>query len=207
MGLHINHASAALPLVLLLLAIVFIALTATSMITNETTTTEEDIQQYVDDAIKEFSSYLKIQHVYGQYTQQKPYQLSKIAIQTTPLFHQEINLSNWVIQIQTNNHMNIFSYNYTVTSLNSSSVFSHTHWNILKSPYFGVLVIQDKDDSLLRYHSFSEPNDIAFLTLSVEDLLIRKGDYVTLYLSPGTGIEKTISFSAPLPTKQVATLW
>lgn len=207
MGLHINRASAALPIALLLLAILFVTLTAASMITNESTTKQEDLQQYVDDAINEISSYVKIQHVYGKYSQQAPYHLSEIAIQATPLFHQEINLSNWIIQIQTNTNMNIFTYNKTVTIIESSSVFSQRHWNNLKRSHFGIIVIQDRDDSLIQYHSFSEPNDIAFLTITVEDLSIKKGDYVTLFITPGTGIEKTISFSAPLPTKQVVTLW
>ncbi|MBS3778357.1 MAG: hypothetical protein KGY50_03580 [Candidatus Thermoplasmatota archaeon] len=207
MGFRIHHASAALPLVLLLLAILFVALTATSMITTETTSSQEDLQQYVDDAVNELTSYIKIQHVYGVYSQEKPYHLTKIAIQATPLFHQEINLSTWLIQLQTKTKLQLYHYNYTVSSLESSGIFSNSQWNQIQSNNFGIISIQDKDNSLINYHSFSEPNDIAFFSLSVQNLSITKGDYVTLLLSPGTGVEKTISFNAPLPTRKVVNLW
>lgn len=207
MGFRIHHASAALPLILLLIAILFIALTATSMITTETATSQEDLEQYVDDAINELTSYLKIQHVYGMYSQEKPYHLTKIAILATPLFHQEINLSTWLIQLQTKTDLQLYTYNYTVSTLESSSVFTDTFWDQLDTTHFGILSIQDKDESLTTYHSFTEPNDIAFFTLSIEDLKISKGEKVTLFLSPGTGIEKTITFQTPLPTKTVVNLW
>ena len=207
MGFRIHHASAALPLVLLLIAIMFIALTATSMITTETTSSQEDLEQYVDDAINELTSYLKIQQVYGTYTQNPPYHLTKIAILATPLFHQEINLSTWIIQLQTKTNLQLYTYNHTVSPLDSSSVFSHSQWNQLTKPYFGIISIQDSDQSLSKFHCFNEPNDMAFFTLSVEDLSITKGQQITLFLSPGTGIEKTITFQAPLPTKTVVNLW
>lgn len=207
MGFKIYHASAALPLVLLLIAIIFIALTATSMITTETTSSEEDLEQYVDDVINEITSYLKIQEVYATYSEQSPYHLTKLAILATPLFHQEINLSTWIIQVQTNNALTIYTYNQTSSSLEEASVFTHDQWNILGLHHFGILSIQDKDNSLTRSHSFSEPNDLAFFTLSLDDLFIIKGDIVTVYLSPGTGVEKTIQFQAPLPTKHIVNLW
>jgi len=163
MGFKIYHASAALPLVLLLIAIIFIALTATSMITTETTSSEEDLEQYVDDAINEITSYLKIQEVYATYSEQSPYHLTKLAILATPLFHQEINLSTWIIQVQTNNALTIYTYNQTSSPLEEASVFTHDQWNTLGPHHFGILSIQDKDNSLLMYHSFSEPNDLAFL--------------------------------------------
>lgn len=207
MGFRIFRASTALPLVLLLLALLFIALTATSMITTETSTTQEDLQQYVDDAVNELTSYLKVQQVYGLYSQQAPYHLTKIVIQVTPLFHQEIDISTWIVQMKTDANLLPYTFDNTVSSLNSTGVFSHIQWNNLSLNKFGVLVVQDKDHSLLEYHSFSEPNDLAFLTLNIENLSISKGDYVTISLSPGTGIVKTISFNAPLPTQQVVTLW
>jgi archaellin len=207
MGFRIHHASAALPLILILIAIIFIALTATSMISSETTSSQEDLDQYVDDAINELTSYIKIQHVYGVYSQEKPYRLTKIAIQATPLFHQEINLSTWILQLQTKTNLQLYTYNHTVSSLESSSVFSHSQWDQLKNTHFGIISIQDQDQSLTTFHSFNEPNDMAFFTLSIDDLSITKGQQVTLLLSPGTGIEKTITFQAPLPTKTVVNLW
>jgi len=207
MGFRIQHASAAVPLVLLLLAITFIALTATSMITSETTSSEEDLQQYVDDAINELTSYIKIQQIYGSFTNEAPYHLSKIVIQATPLFQKEINLSTWIIQIQTISDLKIYTINRNVSSIGSSSVFSHDQWNNLTSNNYGVISILDTDESLEKYQSFSEPSDIAFFTLLVNDLSIGKGDEVTIVISPGIGIKKTITFKVPLPMKQVVKLW
>jgi archaellin len=207
MGFRLFRASTALPLVLILIAFLFIGLTASSMINTDTTATQEDLQQYVDDAVNEITSYLKVQQVYGLYSQKPPYHLTRIVIQVTPLFHQEIDISTWIVQMKTNKNLIPYTYDNIVSSLNSSGVFSHLQWNNLSFNKFGIIVVQDKDNSLLDFHSFSEPNDLAFLTLKVEDLLIEKGDYVTILLLPGTGIEKTISFNAPIPTTQVVTLW
>lgn len=207
MGFRIQHASAALPLILLILAITFIALTATSLIASETTSTEEDLQKYVDDAINELTSYIKIQQVYGSFTPKAPYHLSKIVLQATPLFEKDINLSTWIIEIQTKSDLRLYTISRNISSIGYSSVFRHDQWNNLSSNNFGVISILDTDESLEKYHSFSEPSDIAFFTLSVEDLSIEKGDEVTIVLSPGVGIEKTITFKSPLPIKKVVKLW
>ena len=207
MGFRIQHASAVLPFVLLLLAFTFIALTATSMMTSETMSSKEDLQQYVDDVLNELTSYIKIQQLYGYYENEAPYHLSKIVIQATPLFQKEINLSTWIIQIQTKSDLKIYSFYENVSSIGCSSVFSHEHWNNLPQNKYGIISIQDTDDSLQKFYSFSEPSDIAFLTLSMNNLSIIKGDEVTIVISPGIGIEKTITFKAPLPIKQVVKLW
>jgi archaellin len=207
MEFRTDYASAALPLTLLLIVVIFITLTATSMITDETTTSQEELQKYVDDAVNDLTSYLKIQHVYGEYSKQKPYYLTKIAIQTTPLFNKQINISTWTVQIHTKSSLQPFHYNFTSSKLIHSSVFSHPLWSQLKPNNFGILSIQDKDESLINYHSFTDSSDVAFFTLSVENLSINKHDYVTLLLTPGVGVEKTISFQVPLPTNQVILLW
>ena len=207
MSFRLDHASAALPLILLLLAITFIVLIATSLIASDTTSTEEDLQQYVDDAINELTSYIKIQQVYGSFTSESPYHLSKIVIQATPLFEKDINLSSWIIQIQTKSDLRLYTISKNISSIGYSSVFMHEQWNNLSSNNFGVISILDIDESLEKYHSFSEPSDIAFFTLPVKDLLIEKGDKITLVLSPAIGIKKTISFKVPLPIEQVVTLW
>jgi archaellin len=206
MGFRIHSASVALPLLLLLLAVVIIALTATSIMSSNTQVPQEELQKYVDDAIKDITSYLKIQHVYATYSQHKPYHLTKIAIQATPLFHQEINLSNWIIQIQTKSNLQLYTYNYTVSHINSSGVFSHPQWNQLSPQYYGILSIKDSDNSLNTHHSFSEPNDMAFFTLPVSHLSLENNDKITLFLSPGTGVEKTMTFTLPIPTQKVIQL-
>ena len=207
MGFRLNHGSAAIPLLIFLIAIMFIALTATSLIANDTISTEEDLQKYVDDAVNDISSYLKIQHVFGSFSENSPYAISKIAIQSTPLFHQDINISNLIIQVQTATDLRLFTFSSNITSLTSGGVFSHQHWNNLSTNQFGILSIKDIDNSLLDHQSFSEPSDIAFFTLSVEELSIKKGDDVTIVLSPGVGIEKSIFFKTPLPIDKIVNLW
>lgn len=207
MGFRIHHASAALPLVLILLAVIFIALTATSMITTQTTTSQQDIQQYVDDALYEITSYIQVSNVYATYSKQAPYQLNKIAILVSPLFHQDIDLSTYIIQIQTESNIHLYTHNKTVSSLESTGIFSHSQWDLLTNQHFGIISIQDTDQSVLTHHSFSEPSDMAAFTIIIEDLSIMKGDDVTILISPGAGLEKTISFKAPLPTRTVVKLW
>jgi archaellin len=207
MGFRIHHASAALPLILILLAVIFIALTATSMITTQTTSSQQDIQQYVDDALYEITSYIQINNVYATYSKQAPYQLEKIAIFASPFFRQDIDLSTYIIQIQTESNIHLYTYNNTISPLESTGVFSQSQWDLLTNQHFGIISIQDTDQSLLSHHSFSEPSDTAAFTMQVDDLCITKGDYVTILISPGAGVEKTISFKAPLPTRTVVNLW
>ncbi len=179
----------------------------TSIMTADTTMTQHELQQYVDDSLNDITRYLKIQDIYGLYGKQTPYHLTKIAILATPLFHQEINLSTWIIQVQLANNLKIFSYNYTISALNSSDLFSHQLWSQLSSHHFGIISIQDNDDSLIKYHSLSDPSDMIFFTINVSDLLIHNGEEIQLFLTPEIGVKRSFTFKVPMSTKQLVKLW
>lgn len=202
-----HQASVALPLILILLVVLFIALTATSMMTNQVTTSQQDLTQYVDDALYEITSYLQIKNVYATYSRQAPYHIDKIALFVSPLFHQTIDLSTYIIHIQTDTNLHLYTYNYTLSPMGSTGVFSHPIWDQHSNHHFGIISIQDPDDSLISHHSFSQPADMAVFTLSVEDVSITKGDLVTIQLSPGQGVERSLMFRVPLPTRTVVNLW
>ncbi|MDG6217916.1 MAG: hypothetical protein QCI00_00555 [Candidatus Thermoplasmatota archaeon] len=207
MKAHNHQASIALPLTLILLVVLFIALTATSMMTNQVTTSQQDLTQYVDDALYEITSYIQIKNVYATYSKQAPYHLDKIAIFTSPLFHQKLDLSTYILHIQTDDTLHLYKYNYTISPMGLTGVFSHPIWDQQSEHHFGIISIQDPDDSLISHHSFSEPADMAVFTILVENLSIENGDVVRILLSPGQGVEKTIMFRVPLPTRTVVNLW
>jgi len=202
-----SHATAAIPLLALLVAILFIALTASSMITTETIDSEEEFEQYLNDTLDEITTYLKIQDAYGKYTTTSPPKLTQIAILLSPLFHNTINISQWIVQIQSTNTLLIQTYNFSSAALGSNTVFDHPIWNDLQINTFGIISIFDHDASLDKYHSFSDTTDQAFLIIKLdENQALSKGEHVIISLTPGTGVKKTIEFKAPLPTKSIVTL-
>lgn len=201
-----SHGTTAIPLIAILVAILLIALTASSMITTETVDSEEEFEQYLNDTLQEITSYLKIQDVYGKYTSNSPPKLTQIVILLTPIFHNTINISEWIIQIQTTNSLLIQTYNSSA-ALDSNSVFDHPLWDQLQPNAFGLISIHDSDGSLKNYNSFSDISDQAFLIIKLpEDQGILKGEHVIVSLTPGTGVKKTFEFKAPLPINQIVSL-
>lgn len=177
------------------------------MITTETKDSQEQFQQYLKDALDEISTYLQIENAYGEYSSSSPPKLTKIAILVSPFFHGTLDISQWVLQIHTPYALHIQTYNRSIANLDSYTVFTHPLWDNLQTNTFGVISIQDLDNSLTKHHVFTDTTDQAFIIILLEESNgILKGEHVTIALTPGSGIKKTIEFTAPLPIRSIVSL-
>lgn len=207
MKLTKHNTGSAIPFLIIIIFILLINLTATSMITSNVSTSDKQVDEYLENVLDEITSYVKIKNVYGQYAQQKPYHISKIGILISPLFHDSINLSEWIIQLQTTETLSIYTFNNAAMKQEDHTIFTHPLWEKLSMSSFGIIGIIDKDDSLIHHYSLSDPSDLIFLVFNTSNASISKGDHVSIVLTSGTSMKKTITFIAPLPTQNIVSLF
>ena len=112
-----------------------------------------------------------------------------------------------VIQVQTKESLSLYTYDNSVSPLNNHDVFTHPLWNLLSNKSFGMISVIDTDQSLVTQHVLSDTSDLGFVIIRINDTLIQKGDFVTITLLSGDMIQKTISFTTPLPVNTIVDLW
>jgi len=202
-----KHGLTFIVVILFIVSLFLITVTASTIINTNTSVSSEDINQYVEDTINEITRYIQIKQIYGAFTTHKPYSLSKIAIMISPLYSNDIDISNLMIQIQTHDSLSIYTYSDQVIALENNDVFTHPIWNQLTNRSFGIISMIDKDKSLIHHHVLSDASDLGVLTIPIEDGIIQKGDDVTICILSGDSIQKTISFKTPLPINKIVDLW
>ena len=89
------------------------------------------------------------------------------------------------------------------SSLNGNSLFSHPLWEEIDTQSFGLLSIIDTDSSLTHTNTLTDSTDLSFLLLSIPNEIITKGEYVTITITSGNIVQKTISFSSDRPISTV----
>jgi len=164
-------------------------------------TTEEIEDEYFD----EIQTYLQIKDKIGKYYGEYPdKQISKIAILVTPLVSQEVNLSGLSIKLNDGEMITYIDYSGNSTELGSHTLFEHPLWANLNNTY-GLLVINDEDDSMKDYDIFNRNSDMAYIVFELSGSFKMSRDeemYVTLF--PSTGWERTIWLEAPIPINSIA---
>ena len=70
-----------------------------------------------------------------------------------------------------------------------------------------MISIIDTDQSLVTQHVLSDTSDLGFIIIPINDNFIQKGDFVTITLLSGDMIQKTVSFTTPLPANTIVDLW
>ena len=194
-------------LLLILSSIIIVTITATSVITTQNELTEYDIDQYLQDTLNKISSYIEVQNVYGKFNEEKPYSLTQIGIMISPMFHKSIDMTDWIVQLKTKNSINIYTIHNSSETLKDNTIFNHDIWNSISTNQYGLISIIDKDSSIKNYSVFNDPGDLSFLIFRIASNEISKGDVVTIIISSGKNIQKSVTFSIPIPTNNVVTLW
>ena len=202
-----KHLSPTIPIIILVIAILFISLTASSMITTNGTLNDEELNEYLDHVIDELTNYISIKNVYGKLSSEKPYHITQIAIMISPLFHDPINISDWIIQVQTTDTLSIYIFNQSVMKQDHHTIFSHPLWQQITPNTFGVMTLIDNDASLLDQYTLSESSDLVFLVFPISNDSMTKGETVTITLSSGTSIRKCFTFDIPFSTRSIVSLY
>ena len=194
--------------VILIIGILLVAATVGSVITEPPQNlTEEDINQLMDDVVKEISSYIQIKEVIGKfYPSENGLTIQKIILLVTPLCHGDFDLNDMIIQLQSKNAITTLYYNQHAV-VARGNLFSEEYWNRDSSEVYSCLVTLDKDFSISQYDTLNEPSDMAYLTLNLpNEMFLQKGDKLTISMIPSSGVMRTIFIEAPLPMSLVVRL-
>lgn len=196
--------------ILLLLFLLIGAVCGSVLVTSsESTIEEEDLDKIVNEVVDELCSYLQIKQVIGKYHQiQGEQKINKIAILIKPLVSQNIDLSHMTLQLCDGDHYHLLFYNGLAEKIRSHSLFEHPLWDSLNSGSFSLLPTIDDDDSITSQHLINKNTDMAFIILQLSnETALGNGDqlHITILPSPGTG--RTLHLEAPMPIKNVVTLY
>lgn len=194
---------------ILLISLILIGITIGSAITGGTlgSTTEQDYQHMVDEVIDGISTYIQIKDQKGKYYNiDGVKKIEKIALWVSPLFSQDIDVSQLMIQLCDGEKVAVLTYNGNAEYFESYSLFEHPIWDSLTDANFGFLSIVDLDGSLVSYDTINENSDNAYVLIRLpEDMMLTKGESLTVTLFPSTGIVRTTILEAPPPIKSVVT--
>ena len=204
-----QKASVGLIAIILLLGALLIGVTAASIITisNNGNLSEEKIEQIVDDAIDEITTYIQIKDAIGKYYGEPPQQrIEKIALMITPLFSKEIDISSIQIKLYNKDNLQFLSYDNKVDKIGSYTLFEHYLWEELSNLSYGLIVINDNDNSIKDFNTFNKNSDTAYVIVNLpQEYYMQKGDEIMVTLFPSTGIERSLTLQAPLPIKNIVT--
>ncbi len=195
--------------ILLLVFLLIAAASASVIITDTEITTEDDLNTITNEIVDELCSYLQIKQIIGKNQLiQGEYRINKIAILIKPMVSQTIDISHMTITLYDNDQYTILFFNGTVGSIRSNSLFEHPLWDSLTNGTFGLLSTLDDDNSIINSHLINKNTDMAFIIITLPDTSAMEKDdvlEVTILPSPGTG--RTVTLEAPLPIKNIVSLY
>ncbi len=206
-----NHTgSIGIGAVIMLVCFLIIGATAVSVLTETPQQfTEEDYEQIINDVYSEITGYLQIKEVIGKYY---PYNhdqaIKKIILLITPLCHINLDLNDIIIELQTKDSVTTICYNQNPNNSAINGLFENTYWTQTRENAFGCFVAIDKDQSIIQYHTINDPTDLIYITILLpENMLLYKGDEMTISLIPGSGTLRSITIEAPLPMRSIVRLY
>ncbi|MBN1861848.1 MAG: hypothetical protein JW840_10370 [Candidatus Thermoplasmatota archaeon] len=195
---------------ILLIFFLLVGLVSASIIyTTSGDITEEDLNRITNEVVDEICSYLQIKHIIGQYQMiQNEHTIKKIGILIKPYVSQNIDISHISIEVCNGEQYHMLFYSELVGSIRSSTLFEHPLWDLMNSSGFSVLSTIDDDNSIGSSHMINKNTDMAFILITLPDNLAMKyGDQIEITILPSPGMSRTVWFEAPLPIKNVVTLY
>ena len=204
-----SKATVGLPLILILVASISLATIAASLLTEtdeyDVSSASEDLENIINDTLTEITTYLKITDAVGKYYETNNTQkIEKIAIMIKPFVSCTIDLSDITIKLENNQDIKILTYQKQVESIASHPLFEHPLWQNVTTNTFGCIIVHDTDHSILQEHTIDDHTDMCYLIIPLpEEFSMKYKDTLKVSIFPATGIIKTLSLKAPLPTKHV----
>ncbi len=195
---------------ILLIGFLLIGAVSASVLLNDTASpTTMDLNQVTNEIISEISTYIQIKSVVGKFQiineEQK---IQKISILIKPLISMNIDITQMIIKILSDNQLYILYFNGNTSPIGSFSLFDHPLWTSLEENTYAVIPLIDDDSSITTYHSINKNTDTAFLIVNLpDDCTMRNGDVVQVTLIPSPGVERTVVLEAPLPITKIVTLF
>lgn len=203
-----NNAITGISAVILLGSTILIAGVAGSVIMSSP---EEELGKYnqiLDNAYNEIVNYIQIKDIVGKYDSlDGEKQIRKIAILIKPLFSNNIDISEFVIKLNNGEQIKILFNSRQTESIRLNTLFEHPLWNNMSEDDFSIIVIHDRDGSLVDYNFINDNTDMAYIIIKLaEDFTMKNGDTMTINIIPTNGVTKKIAIEAPLPMQSVVNL-
>ena len=204
-----NWGSQGITAMIVLIAFMLIGVTAASVLTEDTSSTinEQDASQLINEIVDELCSYLQVKDLKGKYCKNnEKYEIQKIAMLLSPLVSQEIDLSQFTVQLDNGEDVKILTNNQISSNLDSNTLFENNIWENIDEEHFGFISITDLDSSIVNYNVFNENSDNAYIVFNLPNgFTMQKKDKIIVKLFPAEGVVKTIILEAPLPMTSVVT--
>lgn len=195
--------------IILLIPLLLIGITTARIISdsNSVSTEETDLNRITNEVIDEISTYIQIRDQKGKFYEiDGVKKIQRIAILISPLVTQDISLSKLTIQLDNGESLHLLTYSSYSEPLGQNSIFEHKIWDSLTGENFGLISINDLDDSLLNFDLINDYSDNAYIVFKLPlDMTLAKHDKIIVTLFPSTGLKKVIELEAPLPIKSVVT--
>lgn len=205
-----NKGSNAIAPAILLISFILIGSTVSSMLLNSPKNIkEENIQDMVDTVVREISIYLTIEDVYGEYSFiDCKHQIEKIVIEITPLLPVELDISDIIIKLNNGEDIKNLYFNKNSDYVESYSIFKHPLWKDTSISEYSVLVLQDRDHSIIKHNTINDNTDSMYIIFKLPyRMMMKKDDCMSISFSISNGISRTIEIKAPLPMKSIVNLW
>lgn len=198
-----NKGLTAFILLLVFLVVVLTISIAQTVLIEEPSITEEQIEQ---DVYAELSTYLQIKDKLGRYYGEYPNQkIEKVAILVTPLVSQQINLFGLTVKLNDGETVKYIDYCGDSAPVGSYGLFEHPLWDSIINT-FGLLVLNDDDNSVEDYDVINKKLDMAYVIFKLSGgFAMSRGETLIVTLFPSTGWQRTAWLEAPLPIKKVVT--
>jgi len=195
--------------ILLLIFILIGAVSASVIITDSESISENDLNNFTNDIVDELCSYLQIKQIIGKYqTITGEQRINKIAILIKPMVSQNIDISHMTLELCDGEQYHILFFNGSAGSIRSHSLFEHPLWDSITNETFGLLSTIDDDNSIINSHLINKNTDMTFIILKLPyDTAMKKDDILEVTIRPSPGIGRTVTLEAPLPIKNVVTLY
>jgi archaellin len=195
--------------VILVLLLMVGLLTAASVVNEgtESTTTEEDYEQMVQEIIDDISTMIDVKDQKCRfYETDGCLKIERIALLISPKVSQEIDFNQLTIQLDNGEFVQFLTYGNNSQSLDGSTLFEHIIWEQINESNFGFISVTDLDNSLVDFDCFNENSDNAYLIFKLsEPMKMKKHQKITVTLFPSTGLVTKLYLQAPLPTTLVKT--
>ncbi len=201
-----NWGSSAIYAMIILIGIMLVSVVAAEIINNtEGLTLEQDLSKITTETIEKYSTYMDIDFKVGKFYQIDGIQkIKKIALQISPLFSTNIDITQLNVQILNKESLKLLYFDGVVEFYNGGSLFENSNWYNITEKNFGLLVINDLDKSIVDQNVINENSDRAYLIFELsDDIALSKYDSLYVTLFPGSGLSKSVILKAPMPIKPV----
>lgn len=169
---------------------------ASSVIFDNSDALVGDAEQTLNGVLDEITTYLKIDDVIGKYYNTNGIRrIEKIVILVKQFIESTVNISDVTIKIRNSNDVMLLKYSGCAMESDSSAVFEHQVWETTNNT-FSLIVVHDKDRSLLDYNIMNE--DTAFIAIRLLDRFTMADDEsIIVSIIPSTGITRSVVLETP----------